>query len=167
MAYARSPEEGAKRFRKRAYKGRSALYKTLSNVCGFTDKHILKMLGVRNRGKERTEKILDKVFTYEKDYLTLNIVEILSQAMYSKGIFRSIDDATSYIMYATKMNRNKLTHGFSENDMIVSFAVGKMLDRKLRVYTTALDCETKQTKRPDFTHVPEEIIKEIESDTFS
>jgi hypothetical protein len=120
------------------FKGRSALYKRLSQDAGFTDVQILKLLGVK-QPKVRTKDKINKIFTHEKDYLTLNVCEVLAEAFVLKKLCENTDDAFSLILFDVRICRDKSNCVASENELAIKFARGKMINRKNRIYKTQLD----------------------------
>lgn len=156
--------KGTKSFfkRRRSYKGRSKVYKTLSSTCGFTDTQIAHLIGIKYGSKAAMDKKLNYFFTYEKDYMTLNVMEIIGEAMVKKGLFEKNDDAVSYILYAVEINRTyQNAYSESENDRIVKYARGKMLERKTRQYRNELDVICKSQPESDFTSPDKSVLDSI------
>jgi hypothetical protein len=120
------------------YKGKSALYRRMSTELGFTDIQILRLIGVK-MPKTRTKEKINKIFTHEKDYLTLNVCEVIAQAFYHKKLADTVDDAFSLVLHDVRICRDKPHYVGSSNEMTINYARGKMVNRKNKIYKTELD----------------------------
>lgn len=134
------------------FKSKSKIYKALSSTCGFTDRQIGNLIGINlNCSSKLLQERLNEFFYYEKDYMTLNIVEIIGEVLVKKGLFKKNDDAVSWILFAVDINRKKvMPMWLTENNRIIDFALGKMLDRKTKKYKNQIDTINSISNKVDF-----------------
>ena len=134
------------------FKGKSKVYKTLSSTCGFTDRQIGNMIGITiNCSRKLLTDRLNEFFHYEKDYMTLNMVEVIGEVLVKKGLFKKNDEAVSWILFAVDINRKKvMPMWLTENNRIIDFALGKMVDRRIKKYRNQIDNINSISNKVDF-----------------